>query len=110
MKRFAALIALAALLDAWSADARDPLRLIPPTATAATPATDRLGPPAARPEHVAAPIRIGAQVPIAENLNLGIGLFSVGGHFVRERGSREPLIGTAGRQNKIAAVGFNLRF
>jgi hypothetical protein len=55
-----------------------------------------------------------SRLPIAEqdNMALAVGLFSVGGHFVRERGSRgrEPLIDTGGRQNRVAAVGFSWRF
>jgi hypothetical protein len=43
---------------------------------------------------------------------VGIGLFSVGGHFARdrERQGREPLSGTGGRENQVAAVGLSLRF
>ena len=55
-----------------------------------------------------------SRMPIAEdeNLALGVGLFSVGGHFVRDRGARgrEPLIDTGGKQNRVAAVGLSLRF
>lgn len=53
-------------------------------------------------------------MPIAEQKNLAfvVGLFSVSGHFVRDRGARgrEPLIDTGGKQNRVAAVGFSLRF
>ena len=54
------------------------------------------------------------RMPIAEqdNLALGVGLFSVNGHFIRDRGARgrEPMIDTGGKQSKVAAVGFSLRF
>ena len=47
-----------------------------------------------------------------ENGSVGIGLFSVGGHFVRDRQrqGREPLTGTAGQESRVAAVGLSLRF
>ncbi len=111
MKTLAGLALFAAPLAALPADAREPARLVPPPARAA-PALDRLGPPAPRADQYADRVRIGAQVPIAGDFNLGVGLFSVGGHFVRDGRSRgrEPLIDTGGRQNKVAAVGFNLRF
>ena len=75
-------------------------------------------PPPANPNRLVEPRAIPAEdlsrMPIAEedNLALGVGLFSVGGHFVRERGARgrEPLIDTGGKQNRVAAVGLSLRF
>ena len=75
-------------------------------------------PPAANPNRLVEPRAIPTedirQMPIAEeqNLALGVGLFSVGGHFVRDRGARgrEPLIDTGGKQNRVAAVGLSLRF
>jgi hypothetical protein len=53
-----------------------------------------------------------AEVPVLGGLNFGIGLFSVSGHFVRDRETRgrEPIIGTGGRDNRVAATGFSLRF
>jgi len=78
----------------------------PPQPPAANP--NRLVEPRAMPEE-----QVG-RMPIAEqdNMVLGVGLFSVGGHFVRDRGARgrEPLIDTGGKQNRIAAVGWSLRF
>jgi hypothetical protein len=51
-------------------------------------------------------------MPLVSNLDVGIGLYSVSGHFVRERerNGREPILGTTGRDNRIAAVGLSLRF
>ena|SRR5687767_567513 len=47
-----------------------------------------------------------------EHGTVGIGLFSVGGHFVRDRQrqGREPLSGTGGGESQVAAVGLSLRF
>ena len=75
-------------------------------------------PPAANPNRLVEPRAVPEEevgrMPIAEqdNLALGVGLFSVSGHFVRERGARgrEPLIDTGGKQNRVAAVGLSLRF
>jgi hypothetical protein len=75
-------------------------------------------PPAANPNRLVEPRAIPdegmARMPIAEedNLALGVGLFSVNGHFIRDRGARgrEPMIDTGGRQNKVAALGLSLRF
>jgi hypothetical protein len=79
----------------------------PGAAPAATPDPDRLAPTRPLPPEP-------SRWPLAgrDNMELGIGLYSVGGHFVREREyrGREPLTGTAGRQNRVAAVGFSLRF
>ena len=75
-------------------------------------------PPAANPNRLVEPRAIPEvdirRMPIAEedNLALGVGLFSVSGHFVRDgraRG-REPLIGTGGKQSRVAAVGLSLKF
>ena len=78
----------------------------PPARTADNP--NRLVEPRAIPDKGV------SRMPIAEqdNLALGVGLFSVSGHFVRDRGARgrEPLIDTGGKQNRVAAVGFSLRF
>ena len=72
----------------------------------------RLAPPQA--EQAALETVAVSRLPLAEqdNMAFGVGLFSVGGHFVRERGARgrEPLIDTGGRQSRVAAVGFSLRF
>ncbi len=53
-----------------------------------------------------------ARMPIVSNMDVGVGIYSVGGHFVRDRqrNGREPIMGTTGRDNKIAAVGLSLRF
>ena len=74
--------------------------------------------PAANPNRLVEPRPIPeeqvSRMPIAEqdNMMLGVGLFSVSGHFVRDRGARgrEPLIDTGGKQNRVAAVGWSLRF
>ena len=54
------------------------------------------------------------RMPIAEqdNMAFGVGLFSVTGHFIRDRGARgrEPMIEPGGRESKVAAVGLSLRF
>jgi hypothetical protein len=85
----------------------------PPAAPAPAPsAPHRLVPPTAA--DVAREQAPSGRVAIAEqdNMRLGLGLLSVSGHFVRDRstGGREPLIGTTGRQNRVAAIGFSLRF
>lgn len=75
-------------------------------------------PPAANPNRLVEPRALPDEqierMPIAEqdNMALGVGLFSVTGHFVRDRGARgrEPMIDTAGKQNRVAAVGWSLRF
>ncbi|HEY5721059.1 MAG TPA: hypothetical protein VIT45_01930 [Allosphingosinicella sp.] len=75
-------------------------------------------PPAANPNRLVEPRALPDgqvdRMPIAEqdNMALGVGLFSVTGHFVRDRGARgrEPLIDTGGKQNRVAAVGWSLRF
>ena len=75
-------------------------------------------PPSANPNRLVEPRAIPEEdirrMPIAEedNLALGVGLFSVSGHFIRDRGARgrEPMIDTGGKQNKVAAVGLSLRF
>ena len=53
-----------------------------------------------------------ARIPLDSNMDVGVGLYTVNGHFVRERerNGREPILGTTGRDNKIAAVGLSLRF
>lgn len=80
----------------------------------ATPAQPPLRLPAPRPGDAALETTTVSRVSIAEedNLALGVGLFSVSGQFVRGRGARgrEPLIDTGGRQSRVAAVGFSLRF
>ena len=75
-------------------------------------------PPSANPNRLVEPRAVPeeelSRMPIAEedNLALGVGLFSVSGHFIRDRGARgrEPMIDTGGKQNRVAAVGFSLRF
>ena len=81
-------------------------------------AQQRPAPPPANPHRIAAPSpgfeTPAPRMPIAEqdNMAVGVGLFSVSGHFVRDRGARgrEPLIDPHGRENKVAAVGLSLRF
>ena len=53
-----------------------------------------------------------ARFPLAQDVDVGIGLYSVTGHFVRDRGARgrEPIADPQGRENRVAAVGFSLRF
>jgi hypothetical protein len=49
-------------------------------------------------------------VPLADDLNLDIGLFSVTGAFLKDKGGRgrEPMTGTGSRETRVAAVGFSL--
>jgi hypothetical protein len=53
-----------------------------------------------------------ARLPLDSSTDVGVGIYSVGGHFVRDRqrSGREPILGTSGRDNRIAAVGLSLRF
>lgn len=106
-----AIASILALTLAWPAAAQPRAAPPAPAPAPATPAPthdpDRLAPPrdlAADPDRWSLAER--------ENMALGIGLFSVGGHFVRDRQSqgREPLAGTGGRESRVAAVGFSLRF
>lgn len=88
-------------------------------AAARDPAPDRAAPAAAtaQPNPVVAaryaePAPSSARIPLVPDLDVGVGLYSVGGHFVRDRqtNGREPIMGTSGRDNRIAAVGLSLRF
>ena len=85
------------------AQQRTPSAPLPPVAN-----PNRLVEPRALPDET---IR---RMPIAEeeNLALGVGLYTVSGHFIRDRGARgrEPMIDTSGKQSKVAAVGLSLRF
>jgi hypothetical protein len=53
-----------------------------------------------------------ALIPLTDDLDVGVGMFSVGGHFARDRGgrSREPIVGPRGSQSRVAAVGLSLHF
>jgi hypothetical protein len=104
-----AIAALSALLLAAPAAAQP--RAAPTPAPPASSAHHRLVQPGGA-DIYAVPGPMSARVPVSGDLDLGVGMFSVTGHFVRDRGSRgrEPMIGTAGRQNKVAAVGLSLRF
>jgi hypothetical protein len=63
-------------------------------------------------DHYGSPGPSSARMPLDTNMDLGVGIYSVGGHFVRDRqrNGREPILGTSGRDNRIAAVGLSLRF
>ena len=104
------LVALSLLLSATPAAAGDRASQLsaksaassPDGAAPRPPLSDRYanrGPPSAR-------------MPLVPNMDVGVGLYSVSGHFVRdrERNGREPILGTTGRDNRIAAVGLSLRF
>jgi hypothetical protein len=56
--------------------------------------------------------RLVGSVPIADNINLGIGLFSVDGARVKEREFRRsvPMSDVFGRDKTVAAVGLSVRF
>jgi hypothetical protein len=56
--------------------------------------------------------RLIGSVPIADNLNLGIGLFSVTGARVKEKEFRRavPMADVFARDKTVAAVGLSLRF
>lgn len=58
------------------------------------------------------PVPSSARIPLVPDLDLGVGLYSVSGYFVRDRqtNGREPILGTTGHDNRIAAVGLSLRF
>jgi hypothetical protein len=108
-----AIASILALIIAWPAAAQQ--SAAPSPSSPAAPAGASA--PAADPDRLAPPATV-AEDPHRwslagrENMQLGVGLFSVGGHFVRDRQSqgREPLSGTGGRENRVAAVGFSLRF
>jgi hypothetical protein len=104
------LVALSLLLCAIPAAARDrashrniiSATAPPEAARPRPPLSDRYGPPDPS----------SARMPLVSNMDLGVGIYSVGGHFVRDRqtNGREPIHGTSGRDNRIAAVGLSLRF
>ena len=103
-----AITSILALLVAVPAAAAQPRPAQAPPAAPAAPADpDRLVEPRAT-----APGTRRWSLADLEHGTVGIGLFSVGGHFVRDRQrqGREPLSGTGGRENQIAAVGLSLRF
>jgi hypothetical protein len=80
------------------------------TGPPASPGSDRPYAPAG--ESFESNVPAGAHLPVTGGMDLGVGIYAVSGHFVRDRQTtgREPIAGTAGRQNKVAAVGFSLRF
>jgi hypothetical protein len=105
------LIALSLLIFASSAAAKDqnghdnarrdvaaPTKTPPPRTSVAS--------------HFGDPALSSARLPVVANMDFGVGLYSIGGHFVRDRqtNGREPILGTSGRDNRIAAVGLSLRF
>lgn len=98
--------ALALLACAWPAAARD--RQEKTLATAPAEAAQ----PARPPMRFDAGSPTSARMPLTGDVDVGIGLYSVTGHFVRDRGARgrEPFADTRGRESKVAAVGFSLRF
>lgn len=51
-------------------------------------------------------------LPIADNVNIGIGLFSVNGARVKEREFRRarPMTDVFARDKTVAAVGMSIRF
>ena len=106
------LVALSLLLCATPAAARD--RATQRTSiTSATVPPDVARPSAPLSGRYAVPGPSNARFPLVSNLDVGVGLYSVGGHFVRERESTMAASrssGTAGRANRIAAVGLSLRF
>ncbi len=101
------LVALSLLLSASPAAARDRASNhdMNPTVQAAQPRA-----PLSENHSVHGPSS--ARIPLDSNMDVGVGLYTVNGHFVRERerNGREPILGTTGRDNKIAAVGLSLRF
>jgi hypothetical protein len=98
---------LLALLLAWPASAEAAPTPAPAATPAAAPQFDRLvEAPRSTPDE-----RRWSLADLKHG-TVGIGLFSVGGHFVRDRQrqGREPLIEPGGRDNRVAAVGLSLRF
>lgn len=53
-----------------------------------------------------------ASMPVAENMNLGIGIFSVTRYSARERDFKraQPMKDVGERTGSLAAVGFSIRF
>lgn len=102
--------ALSALLFAFPAAAKD--RAAPRVSGTPSPplSRNRLAPPASRDNFASLPL--GAQIPVVGDLSLGVGMFSVTGAFLKDRGARgrEAMIGTAGQQSRVAAVGLSLHF
>jgi hypothetical protein len=104
------LVALSLLLCASSAAARDRASHKPIMSAATSP--DLARPRAPSVDRYGGPSLSSARLPVVTNIDLGVGIYSVGGHFAHERetNGREPILGTSGRDNRIAAVGFSLRF
>lgn len=74
---------------------------------------DRLG-PALRPFEEAPPAgtRLIESIPLAENANVGLGLFSVVGSTEKEqiRGRTDPPLSLRDRRSRVAGAGFSIRF
>ena len=104
------LVALSLLLCATSAAARDRVSKNVIISPAASRDAERQSSPVS--DRYESPGPSTARLPLVENMDVGVGLYSVGGHFVRDRQThgREPIFGTSGRDNRIAAVGLSLRF
>ena len=104
------LFALSLTLCATAAAAREksPDRVVPSN----VPAADTVQPSPIVAGRYAEPGPSSARIPLVPDLDVGVGLYSVGGHFVRDRqtNGREPILGTSGRDTRIAAVGLSLRF
>jgi hypothetical protein len=104
------LVALSLLLCATPAAARDRVSDRNMPSSNATP--DAAPPSAPLTDRYTGPGPSSARIPLVSNMDVGVGLYSVGGHFVRDRqtNGREPIQGTSGRDNRVAAVGLSLRF
>ena len=104
------LVALSLLLSASPAAARDRVTNHGMTPTAGSPRSPDPGARSVAEFRSNGPST--ARMPIDSNMDVGVGIYSVGGHFVRDRqrNGREPILGTTGRDNKIAAIGLSLRF
>ena len=55
---------------------------------------------------------VGESWPMAENVDIGVGLYSVGGTRMRERDFKrsDPMADVRPRTRRIAAIGLSLRF
>jgi hypothetical protein len=104
------LVALSLLICATPAAARD--RVSHDNLTSATSTPDAAKSRTLWSDRYGSPQPSSARLPLDSGTDVGVGLYSVGGHFVRDRqrNGREPILGTSGRDNKIAAVGLSLRF
>ena len=104
------LVALSLLLCATPAAARD--RASHDNLASAASSRDAAQPEAAWSGRYRSPGPSSARIPLVSNLDVGVGIYSVNGHFVkeRERNGRQPILGPSGHDTKIAAVGLSLRF